>query len=255
MYLLGSTGQCIAVFMYLVKYIAKDANFLSDSISVIAKARAYLEEHPTVARENETQDIRNVKKFCQRVINSCEGGSREMADTTVAYANIGGTGHIVSHSFSYLFAYDTVEALASILAPDGHVHITEEFLHGNIPVYTTSTGVKIAVSQANLYLHRVHPNYTLKRKVILDSAYAELISVINNRNASEVDVQEKLLYHKLALYFYHNNLDTLSMRECVSIVQLVPMNREEKEQLLMEMNEPTVAMWGLARTVRFRFSF
>ena len=248
MYLLGSTGQCIAVFMYLVKYIAKDANFLSDSISVIAKARAYLEEHPTVARENETQDIRNVKKFCQRVINSCEGGSREMADTTVAYANIGGTGHIVSHAFCYLFAYDTVQAFVSNFAPDGHVHITEEFLHGNIPVYTTSTGVKIAVSQANLYLHRVHPNYTRKRIVILNDAYAELIRVMDDRNASEEYVQEKILCHKLALYFYHNNLASMSMREYASIVKLIPMNREERQQLLIEMNEPTVAMWGPART-------
>lgn len=106
MYMLGSTGQCIAVFMYLVKYISKDANDLSDSLAMIAKAKEYIRNYPTTRREGETQNMRDLKKFCQRILNNSEGGTREMASTTIAYANIGGKGHETSESFVYDHAFD-----------------------------------------------------------------------------------------------------------------------------------------------------
>ena len=73
MYLLGSQGQCIAVFFYLFKYISKDANMLTDSLTVISEAKAHIIKYPTIANENETQNMRDFKKFCQRVLNSSPG--------------------------------------------------------------------------------------------------------------------------------------------------------------------------------------
>ena len=46
MYLLGSTGQCIAVFFYLVKYVTKDANEPTDSLAIIADASKKMKEFP-----------------------------------------------------------------------------------------------------------------------------------------------------------------------------------------------------------------
>jgi len=60
--------------MYLVKYISKDAHQISNSLAVIGGAKAYTQQYPTTALENEPQEIRNFKKFLMRTINSANGG-------------------------------------------------------------------------------------------------------------------------------------------------------------------------------------
>jgi len=91
MYFLGSSGQCIAVFMYLVKYMTKEANQLSNLIPLISKARETVKKYPGIVRDGESKEIRDLKKFAARIINHSEGGMREISSTTVCYANLGGT--------------------------------------------------------------------------------------------------------------------------------------------------------------------
>ena len=88
-YQLGCTSQCLGIFMYLVKYVTKDANTLGDSVALIATAIEHVQEYPTEPRPNETDAERRNKKLLQRIINSTNAGAREMPCTTVAYANCG----------------------------------------------------------------------------------------------------------------------------------------------------------------------
>jgi hypothetical protein len=108
MYFLGSTGQCIAVFMYLVKYMTKDANQLNEMIVLIANAKKTVQRFPGVPRDGESSDLRDLKKFAARLLNHSEGGMREMADTTIAFANIGGKKYF---SRIFIFIYNLTKKI------------------------------------------------------------------------------------------------------------------------------------------------
>ena len=159
MYMLGSRGQCIAVFFYLVKYMTKDANVLHNSLACIAEAIAWLKEYPrTLLPGDESQEMRNVRSFMQRILNSSQCGTREIADTTVAYANMGGSAHICSEKISYLFAYDMARKLRLLHGDQREdVEVDGEVEYGSAPVYKNEENANVVVPQSTLYACREHP--------------------------------------------------------------------------------------------------
>ena len=159
MYHLGSRGQCIAIFFYLVKYISKDANVLHDSLTSIAEAIDWLKRYPRIMQAaDESQEMRDIRSFMQRLLNSSQNGTREMADTTVAYANLGGQAHICSESITYNFAYDITRE-CRLLHGDRREHVEEigDVEYGTIPAYRNSEGEFVVVPQSALYKYRENP--------------------------------------------------------------------------------------------------
>jgi hypothetical protein len=235
-YMLGSAGQSIAIFFYLVKYMTKDGNMLANSVSLIAKARRNLLDYRTSAREGESQDDRNVKQFANHVLNSSEGGTREMADTTVAYANLGFGGHISSHNFHYLFGWDLARSSSEMhgtrMRTENPLE-SEDVGYGSVPMYKTETGDSIAVTDAQLYSHRVHSGYEEVTQRIL-------CECINQYEMSKSNVNS---VHLLKAYgLHHDNLKYLNAREFKSFVKLERFPQDGGlfyDQLVQQMNHPS----------------
>jgi hypothetical protein len=179
MYLLGSRGQCISVFFYLVKYITKDANVLHDSLACIAEAMAWLKKYPrTLQPGDESLEMRNLRAFMQRLLNSSQCGTREIADTTVAYANMGGSAHICTEAISYNFAYDMARVCRKL---HGDEREEEELVgaveYGNAPIYKNSDNEFVVVPQSTLYIYREHPENLASD--VMDRVRNEMTIAIN----------------------------------------------------------------------------
>jgi hypothetical protein len=249
-YLLGSSGQSIAVFIYLVKYITKDANQLTDSLALIAKARSVVQKFPTEARPGETQPIRDLKKFATNILNgSSGGGPREMADTTVAFANMNGQGALKTHQFRYVFSYDAMHSgkrhfypvIAAAGAPAGALADQEdEESMSTCKLYTNNEKKQMPVPQYSFYLYRNNPAYEAKYKSLLD--IHEDPSESTTANASRQAIVD------LKSYYASNTLEHLSLREFVCLVQIVPITSKEYEELAAEMqSKASEAEWGVCR--------
>jgi hypothetical protein len=231
MYMLGGSEQCIAVFMYLVKYISKDANTLGESLPLIAKAMEYIARYPTAPRESETSEVRHLKKFMQRILNSSEGGTREVSDTLAAYANIGGKGHISTTSFTYSFSWDASRVCSGLFndLPEGNVEESEEIQYGNVPMYTLENNSKIAMSQMQVYLDRVNPEYEQCINHLLSGEYP--------LDVEDAELQQYLTTSSL--------LTHLSLREFSALLNIESMDLEadsnkpnSRVRLLREMRNP-----------------
>ena len=100
--LISSTSTSTIVSKYLVKYMTKGDFDNNRSIEAIVEAADYIKDYPTDPLNGETQDMRNLKTFCQRLLN-LTAGSKEFMATTIAYANQGGMPFNSSHTFVYVF--------------------------------------------------------------------------------------------------------------------------------------------------------
>lgn len=241
MYHIGSSSQSIAIFMYLVKYLSKDADNLCDSLAVIAKCKEYMDLHRSNPRENETEDMRYLKQFSQRILNLTDQGTREMSDVTVAYANSGGAGHRSSDAFSYCFGYDSVRTVRKVYENLDVNEESEEVSYGTIPMYYDSNQRLVAMSQATLYMDRIAPQYAEVRIRIL----AEQMGLLEDKRL-EIDQDggnlDDLLPFELnvalAQCLFNNTLEHFNMREFAAGVQLELMTPEIKARAIAARDNP-----------------
>ena len=254
-YMLGSSGQSIAVFFYLVKYIAKDAHDLGHSMASIAAAKEHIATYPTAPLPGETPQLRNMKHWMNRIVNSSDGGVQEKPCTTVGHANMGGTGHLVTDGYPYVFAHDMVNTTAKIIDPQQHAPVEDEDNElGTLPVYTTRSGLKVPISQAEMYLHRVHPQYQASWERIITEASRKLEECDNNPSLrDQVDIRQKAV--DLAWSGYYNNLTHLNIREFAAIIQIEPMSPDEYQTMVDLMEHPESVVRSEARQQSMRFLF
>lgn len=233
-YFLGSTSQCIAIFIYLAEYITKEGFNPKDSLASIAKAKDYIRKYPTLPIGNETQSERNLKKFMQRILNSTDSGTREIPDTTASLGVLGGKAHVCTHNTSYVFGYDTQRIVGIIQSNVANVPIydntnvnnqedenegldndgiTDDLYNenypkeneidrqtfGSVPLYTKSNGEKIPVSQADFYKYRVNPNYAIEATKKHSLAYQNLHNYVFHHWPVITTSPESIEYEKLLL--------------------------------------------------------
>jgi hypothetical protein len=221
--LLNSEASCDGVSGYVIKYMTKGDYPLNRSIDTIAAAHQNLQDYKTAPLNNETQMIRDAKKFYTRMLNNTDGDMKEFFMTTIAYANQGGLPFNCSDEFVYLFIYDAVRRLISFYDETQEIDNRVEVNFGGATLYKNEKGETIPLSQFELYLHRIHPSY---RKRALDAqteAQNQISQYISNNeviNSSHLNKLEKRFYK--AKREVSNNVENLNLREFVSNTKLVP---------------------------------
>ena len=90
--------------MYMCKYMVKDQYELAASLSVIADARAHIEDYPSMA-EDAGSSIRTAQHFLQRMLNA---SLAELAPTQAAAICLGMESSAHSHSFVNAYIWDAV---------------------------------------------------------------------------------------------------------------------------------------------------
>jgi hypothetical protein len=172
-----------------------------------------------------------------------------MPCTTVAFANMGGEGHIQAHKTAYLFGYDSLRAARNLYG-DVDTHIEAESEESSyLPLYETNKGTLLPVSQVDLFLHRVDTRYTdLWATVVREQQnnldlYVASIDVHTPVDYARLIQLEQLLY--LARFELNDNLGCMNLREYAACTKIEKMT----EKVYVELNEaatkpPDVTMWG-----------
>ncbi len=260
MYFLGSSGQCISIFFYLVKYLTKEANNLTDMLTVIANAHELTMKFPREALPNETADMRTSKQFQNKILNSCEGGAREIPDTVIGALLIGMKGFCCTETFTYVFGHDAVkeakarvvgggeeeeegvsiERAAAAADDDGKFGEPDDYVMESLPIYDTENNKKEPHSQYDIYIHRSNKEYSTK--------WVHVLTQLEHSRKTKVltDEQIQQLARKIALVkcFAQNNLEAFSLLEfsvCVSIKKITPEQYEElHSELMAHVDEDTL---------------
>lgn len=112
---LGGSVQAKSAMQYLVKYLTKDSNPLSGTLSMFAAARQHVDTHPSRAEDSGTSE-RTTLYTLQRLLNSITG-SMELSATQAAALALGYNAEMSSAAFVTLYATAAVEHVRRLRAP------------------------------------------------------------------------------------------------------------------------------------------
>lgn len=260
--LISSSSSSNTISQYLTKYMTKGDYGNNRSTEAIIEAADYIQNYPTAPVNDETQEMRNLKTFCQRLLN-LTAGSKEFMATTIAYANQGGMPFNSSHSFVYVFVYDSIRRLKLLYGEYEGVEEGQEVGYGGATLYQDEYGVSVALTQHELYMHRVDPRYrenAVAAKRLADDDVERHISNVNNGIINNDDAVLEGLKARAehAGREIDNNCDTYNLREFACKTTLVKFDDNISfDELYLESNDFNIEVDQNASVGRkvFFFSF
>jgi hypothetical protein len=249
--LMGGTCQSISVFKYLVKYITKDANLVTDSLSIIQHAQGLMQRYPPHVGVDESENQRYLKTFMQRILNNTEGGCREFADTFTAFVNVGGRGFMSSDTTSYLFAHDMVDELVNLFGGDvvATRDVLDEDKTGSLPMYANKDNILVPVSQFQNYIYRCNESQSEMLTEIISNQLRDA-SRISESHLESIDSMgfDKMRANLLLANCCSSNwIADLSPREFVSMMYIRDMS-EETFEFLSSRDRHQMSHWGVDRS-------
>lgn len=173
---LGSAAQARASLWYLLDYLTKDSNPLTNAAAALVLARAHLEHHPSIAADTGTEH-RTALHLLQRTLNSV-AGYMEVAGTQAAALVLGYPGELSSHGFVSLYAY----AALSYVVRHNQTERSGKGVITNHERSNTETN-KEQHSDTEHYISTAGANST-------DAAWDEFIATVNETQSATLPSEE-----------------------------------------------------------------
>ena len=104
--LLGSAAQAKAILCYLLLYVTKTTNELTESIALLYNARRRAALNPSIAEDANTPH-RKARLFLHKLLNDISGRV-EVSSTMAALCLLGGEAEVFSHQFFYVFVTSAI---------------------------------------------------------------------------------------------------------------------------------------------------
>ena len=110
--ILGSATQAKSILHYLLSYVTKTVNDITECLPLIFHARRNAQLYPSVAEDTET-DRRAAQLFVHKILNEITGRV-EVSSLMAALCILGGEAEMFSDQFSYVFVTSAIRYVNEI---------------------------------------------------------------------------------------------------------------------------------------------
>ena len=104
--LLGSAVQAKAILCYLLLYVTKATNEITESLPLLEHARRNTEIYGSIASDRGSAE-RGARLFVRKSLNDISGRV-EVSTTMAALCALGGEAQVFTHKFFYVFVYAAI---------------------------------------------------------------------------------------------------------------------------------------------------